>query len=249
MNPTDRLNELFEAERTQRPSAEQSARGWDRLTSALSEHATPLSVAMGPLQLGTWTAVKIMGTALVVGTVVAGGVAVATVSRRADTHRAVPAIVVQTESLPKPVNAVPRSLSSTEPVLPEVKSPTVTQPAPAASLPTFDAELSLIKQAKRDLDQGHPHLARVWLEEHRARFARGSFAGERDGLLVLIDCSISQSGTAGAQRRAELAKTFEQTHPGSPLIDRIDRACGLSGAKAPAPVAPSANAFPSEIDK
>jgi hypothetical protein len=102
----------------------------------------------------------------------------------------------------------------------------------------------LIELAKRDVDNGQPHLAQVLLEEHRARFPNGAFAGERDGLLVLLACA---RGSAGDRR--QLAESFARSHPGSPLNDRIARACGTGSPAPSAPVNGSQKSFPPEIDK
>jgi outer membrane protein assembly factor BamD (BamD/ComL family) len=92
----------------------------------------------------------------------------------------------------------------------------------AADPSTFDAELALIKRAKAELDAGRPSAALALLSEHGRRFPRGTFAGEREALLILALCT---SGRLSQGR--SLARRFAAAHPRSPLVDRVRRACDL----------------------
>jgi hypothetical protein len=108
----------------------------------------------------------------------------------------------------------------------------------AASATTFDAELKLISLAKGELDARRFRQARAWLGEHAERFPNGVFAVEREALRVLADCEQGP-------KNEELARAFAARHPGSPLVERLERACrvnvdiskSLNGAAAP--VAPT----------
>jgi hypothetical protein len=93
-------------------------------------------------------------------------------------------------------------------------------PSDAPSASTFDAELSLLRRAKTELDQGRPHLAQVWLGEHAERFHDGVFAAEREALRVLVRCLEHPDGNA-----ALAGAEFLRAHPESPVSARIRRAC------------------------
>jgi len=92
----------------------------------------------------------------------------------------------------------------------------------AAPRSTFEEELALIKRAKSDLDSGQAASALRRLNDHAARFPRGVFASEREALRILAQCT---SGASASSR--SLAERFVRTHPRSPLVDRVTRACGL----------------------
>jgi cytoskeletal protein RodZ len=99
---------------------------------------------------------------------------------------------------------------------------------PVAPESTFEEELVLIKQAKVDLDSGRTASALRRLNEHGARFPRGVFASEREALRILAQCS---SGASASSRSS--AERFVRTHPRSPLVDRVSRACGLQRTETP----------------
>jgi len=98
-------------------------------------------------------------------------------------------------------------------------------PAPLASAPreTFDTELRLINAAKTELDAGRPHVAKVWLGEHAARYPAGVFSTDREALRVLADCA--------ERREPARAERFVAAHPTSPLVERLTRACEAPNAK------------------
>ncbi len=83
------------------------------------------------------------------------------------------------------------------------------------------AELRLIGQAQAALGSGDARQATRLLDEHAAKFPRGQFAQEREGLRLLAACS---SGSPGAKERA---RRFVTKQPGSALAGRLRSACGL----------------------
>jgi hypothetical protein len=72
------------------------------------------------------------------------------------------------------------------------------------------------------LDSGRSASALRLLSYQAARFPRGVFASEREALRILAQCA---SGTSASSR--SMAERFVRTHPRSPLVDRVSRACGL----------------------
>ena len=66
-------------------------------------------------------------------------------------------------------------------------------PGAAASVSTFDAELTLIMGAKVNLDSGRGAAALAQLDEHARHYPSGVFAGEREALRILALCSSGRS--------------------------------------------------------
>lgn len=175
------LSRLFAAERAEAPSAPQTARGWEELTSALQADLPALAVAHGPLQLGLSLATKsLIGSGLVAFAITTAGLGV---------HA----------SLQAPAASAPLTVVSAQAPAVAVVAPTTTSVAldaapaatpavsAAAALPksstdamsTFAEELRLIKAAKRELEAGRAHLARVWLDQHARLYPNGIFRKER----------------------------------------------------------------------
>ena len=84
---------------------------------------------------------------------------------------------------------------------------------------TFDAELALMERAKTALNGGKPHMAEVWLNEHQAKYPRGIFAGEREGLRVVLLCRTGRLDE-GRRLAARLGRSV--------LTDHIRRACYIN---------------------
>lgn len=244
MKVEDELERLFQAERSSAPPASSAERGLLRLTSALAAGAVPLNVSAAALEIGkggaaAWGAA---GTAmLVLGT--AGALAVQTSA--APPRTVSPPLAAQSA----PVSRLPVDTPPVAKVLPPpLPSASVVRPSaqrssvPSASAaPSFEEELRLIELAKVELDARRAERATALLDEHRARFPRGAFATERDALAVLIACQTRSPGSTGR------AQAFRERHPGSPLIDRIFRACGLAVAPPqPIPTSTPTAAFPIE---
>lgn len=249
MRPEDRLEQLFDAERRVEASADARDRIRQRLLHSSSLEPKHELVRSGPLRLG-----PSLGTKLAL--VVLGSAAAAAAVWGVDSARRYD----KTSEVVRPIPSVPaRPATSRTPrhfarpapaPAPEAATETVdsepsarAQPAAAAPLapsssaarePGFDEELSLLKAAKRELDAGRPHLAKVWLDEHASRFPRGTFAVEREGLQILIACSSASAGAGQEQARA-----FRARYPASPLVDRLWRRCfPASEPQQPAPAAP-----------
>jgi len=153
--------------------------------------------------------------------------------------------VVASATAARPASILPMTAAEARPVAPVAPPlPSVAEAAPLhplpdkstappsaeapSSRPTLDEELRLITAAKREIDAGRPHLARVWLDEHRQRFTGGVFSLERDALLILVRCSQSKNPA--------LARDFALQHPGAPMLAQLSRSCGVESA--PASVAP-----------
>jgi hypothetical protein len=213
--------------------------GRARLLSSLAAEAAQLSAVTGATKLGWSVLTKWIGAGFAVGLAGAGVAAYGTT----------PAV-----EAPPVVGAAPQLAPVTPPnrvlpaVAPEAASEVSASPAPglpprpdasrpsaaasSSTSPSFDEELRLITAAKRELDQGRPHLARAWLQEHRTRFLNGVFGIEREGLLVLASC--------GEQPRPTLAREFAARYPQSPMIGQVLRRCGAE----PTGRAPAQGDFP-----
>jgi hypothetical protein len=223
------LSQLFEAERAVRPAAEVAQRGLSRLLVDLAAPAH-LPAAASVAKIG-WAAVsKWLAAGFAVGLGSSGIAATLT----APSHRSpsVPMPALSAVEVSAPVVA-PRAVSLPGPELAPWPSATPATPsarrshassrtpsAASASVPareTFDAELRLINAAKAELDRGRPQLAKAWLDEHAARYPIGVFTADREALRVLTACA--------QHRDPLLAFRFSETHPSSPLRERLIRAC------------------------
>lgn len=216
----DELSGLFAAERAVRAPAGASARSLSRLLVEVSAPAVvPAAATASALKLAVskW---MLMGFVIGIGS--SGALAQAFVPSSA--NRATPSITPPRAVSPKPM------ASNVGDASPVPESPPKEQVAAAPSGPTwrplpsarqepdrFDAELRLIRLAKRELDAGKPRLAKLWLAEHAQRFPSGVFGPDRDALGVLADCA--------EQRDPRAARKFANRHPGSPMTERLLRAC------------------------
>lgn len=88
-----------------------------------------------------------------------------------------------------------------------------------APTPSLRAELMLLDQAERAIDDEAPGRALTLLERHRARFVSSSFAQEREGLSLIARCM-----TARAPALAEATRFLSQAG-GGVLHDRVRAAC------------------------
>ncbi len=236
MNIDEHLRELIEAEKAAPVPSGTGVESWRRLASAVISGAPALSVPLSTIPLTT-------GSMIVEGAVVAvvvGAIGTTAIVATAPTHlfvSATPAVTITSAVDTSHVVAkVPLSRELPTAAGSVLKGPVrVAAPRPARALPgavvsepstpaqpasTLDEELLLIVQAKRQVDGGQPHLAQVWLDEHRTRFPAGMLSVERDGLEVLMACSTSDLAAAQAK-----AQTYASRYPGSPTLDRIRRAC------------------------
>ena len=221
MSITDEVSKLLQAERKVAAPSAVVERGWQRLARDLAANVAPLPIASGPVKLGLAAFPKWLLAGFTLGLVGAGAsaslLAPRVVSHSAPTviDRGAPVAVAPTST------AEAAKLPAVNPPEPPRSGPEQTRAwaAPSASTPaTFDAELKLISLAKSELDAHRPQQARAWLAEHAARFPHGVFAVERDALRILARCDQGPKSPA-------LARKFAEQHPGSPLVERLERAC------------------------
>jgi hypothetical protein len=234
---TDDLAHLFDAERAASPPRGGLEHGLDRLLTDVARGVTPLPVAATSLKLGISLASKWLALGFVVGLSGAGAASQIWAPDAAAAPSA-PAKIVAA-ALPE-ATSVPAAAPSAEP--PGLAAPEL---APArsvrsvASVPSPETEptketarlgeeLRLIAAAKRELELGKPSLATAWLAEHAARFPNGVFASDREALRILVRCSEHQDPA--------LAQRFATTHPSSPVLERLQRACSPRAATAPSAV-------------
>jgi hypothetical protein len=235
MKSSDQLQSLIEAERGIAPDAGVAERGWMDLQSQIRRGAVPMPVSAESLSLtASGATIKTALTALAIGAAVATGGAA--LLHRTDEAPS-PAIPVASVDGHRPPGAgpavpAPRPLPapSTEPTAEAPKRGVPAEPLPSAKPSTFDAELAMIERAKAALNSGRPHVAAVWLNEHAARYPRGVFAVERDGLRIVLTCRNGQLEEGQRQARAFLRRPDR-----SVLGDHIARACRLEGPNARSP--------------
>lgn len=244
MTTNDELLELFRAERAIHPPASAVDHGWSRLSLDLAANAAPMSIATGALQSGLWLVPKWILAGMALGFVGAGAVTMAETPTTAGVNERSATTIGGSSAAPSP-----RALVANEAILSAstivAKAPH--SPAPARSIlapilsaagatptATFDAEFELISRAKAELEMRRFGQARADLELHAARFSSGVFATERDALRVLVSCEQGP-------RDAVLAQNFAAAHPGSPLAQRLERACG-GAAPQPNAASPGASA-------
>jgi len=249
MKPLLELDQLIEAERQIGPPANRAQQGWQRLNESLAGNgAAPASVpADGPLRLAGAGLTKkaavllavvgagAVGVAGYLGVRGAGGAAVESRERAAvvaepspeqshsDSEKQAPA---EPPLLPKQAQTEPPSAPSAAAPAAARRSRESSAAAAPSSGNRFDEELALIKRAKAAFDSGQTQAGLAALREHAQEFPRGVFAGEREALRVLAAC-----GGGRSQRGRQAARRFIQAHPGSPLVDRVRRACGIDEAR------------------
>jgi hypothetical protein len=229
MSRPDELSRLLQAERVEAPPSDAAAKGWLDLASSLEAGVSAMPVATGPLKLGLSALTKW----LVGSSITALGVAGTAVALSRPAPSKPPAAVASTAMVAPgpPADARPPAAIEAPPEPRAETDPPAQRPQPPASASaqpsTFADELRLIRLAKQELDAGRPHLAQVWLDEHAHLYPSGVFSGERGALQVLLTCQRSPDAGREAARR------FSASNPHSPLLDRISRACGLSGETTP----------------
>jgi hypothetical protein len=139
------------------------------------------------------------------------------------------------EPLPSEVPHAARPGPSTRAIAEETRRSSASKAGPLlpstgdlGAVSSFDDELRLIKLAKSHLDSGQTHLAEAALDEHARSFSNGKFRDERDALRILALC---QSGKR--ERGAELAQEYARHKAGSPMAQRLLRACIRESALPP----------------
>lgn len=237
--PTDELSGLFDAERSVQPPTETVERGLARLLGDVAAQVAPLPIASGALKLA-WSAVsKWLIVGFVVGLAGAGAASqiwapAALASSPAIAQSAAPIASPNAAEVAPPVAVASAPPSETPEAPPRQGGPVSAPTTPTSNegQATFDAELRLITAAKTELDRGRAPQAKAWLTEHAQRFPGGVFATEREALQILVQCSQI--------REPDAAREFARRHPGSPMTERLLRACT---PPVPASV-PSAVEFP-----
>jgi hypothetical protein len=236
MTLEDEVARLLKAERGVQPPPNAAERGLERLLADLAGPAAALPIAGGALNLGWSLLSKSLLLGFVVGT--AGAFTAAQVWSP-------PAATVSPTSPPAATSANPALAGVQQPLAPPPTLPpmaaaasaapthgraTASQAAPVApSAPatTFDEELRLITLAKRELDGGRRPRARAYLLEHARLFPAGVFSVDREALQILTEC-------AGGSQQDSAVRAFAARHPGSPLIDRLERSCSGGTVEKPA---------------
>ena len=97
--------------------------------------------------------------------------------------------------------------------------------ATAASADTLQAEIALLGEAHRALNSGDAAGALAHLTAYRERFPHGVLREERDVERVLVLCRLGRDAEA-----REAARAFLRSHPRSPLVPRVERACAGSSS-------------------
>jgi hypothetical protein len=233
------LQELVQRERQAELETERVESGWNRLTTEIAAgHASELASASGKtIRLTQSWPARITVVAVVLGGITAGSIAgwhsmrqnVAPVPKWVTTATSRDPVSAHSATIPSE-GVVTTGISSAiapDPagsVAARVRKGSTPGVGRSAGNPgdTFDQELSLIKAAKAALDSGADAHALSLLDEHRQRFARGLFAGEREALRVLAHCS-KQPTTEGRR----LAEGFLRAYPNSPMVDRIAKSCAM----------------------
>lgn len=240
-------------ERVRRERPQATARSWAVLLPVLQRSPPPgtatVATATGWGATGWGWVVGVVGAAslaLVVGTrpsegrsEVATEPAQARESTGARAHAsAEPAVI--------PVPVVPSSFATEPAVVGEVSPPPVpaaspaapaapsdaTRVAPTSSRPRSDAtteappddglgaETELLRRASTELAGGNASAALRTATEHARRFPRSALADVRTAVRIEALCGLGKA----AQARGE-AQVFLRAHPGSPVAERIERAC------------------------
>jgi hypothetical protein len=240
LKPDQALLQMLDAERDVAPPSGSLERDWARLSGALSTGAPALAVGSVSLKAGSSVLGKLGGgvaVGMLLGAGAAAGVqALQNDTRKSDTTAALAASVAPlargARAAPPPSSVAPAA-STARPVdsaTTGARAPEPSSRRPAArDSPDFDAELRLIELAKKQLDAGQPHLARVWLNEHQSRYPLGVFAVERRALFTLAACAERSPDAAGA------AADFTRLYPTSPFIDRIASACAAQAGSRKTP--------------
>jgi hypothetical protein len=94
-------------------------------------------------------------------------------------------------------------------------------PSPSASAASsLEAEVALVREARRALNANDTARAMALLDEHAARFPNGTLVQDRDALQVFATCAAGQEDAA-----RELATVFLSRHPGSSYALSVRSAC------------------------
>jgi type IV secretory pathway VirB10-like protein len=202
-----------------------------RLRRVVLAQVAATSVVATTSAAAAWTAVtaKIVGVAVVVGSVAAGVVYVS--PRRAEAPRPQATAVVARPATPT-APAVKKAAPPTparEPAAPPVNPPPVATarppepaPSPVAAVPTMlEEETRLLHAAEDAMKAGSPDRALATLGEHAARFPDGYLARERAADRVFALCLAGRQDDARQEADAFLA-----VEGVGPLAERVRTSCG-----------------------
>ena len=222
MTQTDELSRLFAAERAVQPPPLAVEQGLARLLPAVAGPVTAVPLA-GALKVA-WTATsKWVLAGFVVG--VAGSGAAAGLSGPAAGAAVAPSLGARV--------AAPSALSATPPLAVSGRGDSGVQRG-CLTRAARSAEQQRRAHAEQRADPLRRRAAvdhvgegragcrsspprRAWLAERAARFPRGVFATDAEALSVLLTCAERPDPAA--------AKRFAAAHPGSPMLDRLWKAC------------------------
>lgn len=130
------------------------------------------------------------------------------------------AVVVEPEPEPAPSAPPPVHRASVE--RPSAAAPTA--PAPATPAADLQAELVVIKRARRAMQDGTPAEGLAAVAEHERRFSQGMMVSERRVLKAELLCAAGRANEARA-----LVKRFLAREPRSALADRMSAVCNEQG--------------------
>jgi hypothetical protein len=214
--------------------------------SVVSKAATAARVAF----LGSSMVTKVVAVTALVSAGVAGGVAYQTRASRSSTEQpaqSAPAIHRPAVAARKAAAEGPRATPSatlTEEIAERAVAPPIAPAAPlvrrteaaplvpvppvrehaeqaaAATSSGLSEDVAALREAQAALLAGHPQQA---LDVGARVRADGPLAAEREGLLLVAQCTLGAPGAPGQ------ARDFAQHHAGSPLALRVQRACKLDG--------------------
>jgi hypothetical protein len=141
-----------------------------------------------------------------------------------------PAVEVRSPVVPPTVTDPVTSPAQIEAPPPATTEPVRRRPAPAPARAAPDAtpraegtladELALLGPADAALRDGRAAAALALYDRHAVRFPDSALAEERAAGRVMALCAL---GRADARRQL---RAFEAKYPRSPLLARLDRACG-----------------------
>jgi RNA polymerase sigma factor (sigma-70 family) len=236
-------------ERVRRERPQATARGWALLVPALRRPPA----AVSPVSTAAASGWGAGGWGWVVGVVGAASLALVVTTRPASerSERAVASTVARTPTQgavapaeppgPRP-DAAPRATTGeaspapTDPAAPAPTVPVAARPAARAldappragrdatpPTPVADGlgeETALLRRASTELAAGQAEAALRITGEHGRRFPDSALADVRAAVRIEALCALGKA----VQARGE-AELFLRQHPGSPVAERIERAC------------------------
>jgi hypothetical protein len=122
---------------------------------------------------------------------------------------------VEADSAPTP-SAPPPPALVLHPSTPSAPAPSAARPASASE------EALLVATAEAQLRGGHPAAALALYEQHLREYPKGALRQESQNGRVVALCGLGRTAEARAY-----VERFAATHPGSPSLLRLQRACGV----------------------